>query len=105
MSSLYVKRLLDFGVGREKEVNKDQGWDEEREEGFCSGDQLNSGVIDGRGGAIFMYLWDAALRPMVTARTIITNKRKDVKLSKRPRLVPKVLDTLVRAQEPNRSFG
>ncbi len=75
MSSLNIKRLLDFGVGCEKEVNEDEGWDEEGEEGICSGDQLNTGVIDGRGVAVFMYLWDAALRPMVTARTIMTKKK------------------------------
>ena len=31
MSSLDVERLLDLGVGREKKVSEDDGWDEERE--------------------------------------------------------------------------
>ena len=32
MSSLDIERFLDLGVRREKKVNEDDGWDEEREE-------------------------------------------------------------------------
>ena len=41
MSSLYIKRLLDFRIRRDKEVNKDDGWDEEGKERICSLDQLD----------------------------------------------------------------
>lgn len=36
MGSLDVERFLDFGVGREEEVDEDDGWDEEGEECICS---------------------------------------------------------------------
>ena len=32
MSSLDIERFLDLDVRREKKVNEDDGWDEEREE-------------------------------------------------------------------------
>lgn len=36
MSSLYIERLLDFCIRREKEVDEDDGRDEEGEKGICS---------------------------------------------------------------------
>ena len=41
MSSLYIERLLDFRIRREKEVDEDDGWDEEGKERICSLDQLD----------------------------------------------------------------
>ena len=35
MGSLDVEGFLDFGVGREEEVDEDDGWDEEGKEGIC----------------------------------------------------------------------
>lgn len=55
MSSLYIERLLDFSVRREKEVDEDDGWDEEGEEGVCSLDQLDIATIEARGRLIVAY--------------------------------------------------
>lgn len=49
VSSLYVERLLDFSVGREKEVDEDDGWDEEGEECICLLSQLDIAAIEVRG--------------------------------------------------------
>lgn len=42
MGSLYVERLFDFRIWREKEVDEDDGGDEEGEECICSIDKLDS---------------------------------------------------------------
>ncbi len=45
MSSLDVKRFLDFGIRREKEVDEDDGWDEQGEECICPLNQLAIAAI------------------------------------------------------------
>lgn len=49
MGSLYVERLLDFSVRREKEVDEDDAWDEEGEECICLLGQLDIAAIEVRG--------------------------------------------------------
>lgn len=40
MSSLYIERLLDFGVRRKKKMDEDDGGDEQGEKRICLLDQL-----------------------------------------------------------------
>lgn len=49
MGSLYVEGLLDFSVGREEEVDEDDGWDEEGEERICLLGQRDIAAIEVRG--------------------------------------------------------
>lgn len=45
MSSLYIERLLDFSVRREKEVDEDDGGKKQRQECICLLDQLDIATI------------------------------------------------------------
>ena len=71
MSSLYTKRFLDFGIRREKEVDEDDGWNEQGEESICPLNQLDIAAVETCRKLITAYLQDAALRPMLTAFTIM----------------------------------
>lgn len=75
MSSLYIKRLLDLGVRREEEVKEDDGWDEEGEEFIYSSNQIGNDAIEVRRRLMSAYLWDAALRPMLIASTIVVERQ------------------------------
>ena len=42
MGSLYIERLLNFSVWREKEMGEDDGWNEEGDEWICQLNQLDT---------------------------------------------------------------
>ena len=42
MGSLYIERLLNFSVWREKEMGEDDGWNEKRDECICPLNQLDT---------------------------------------------------------------